>query len=189
MTKKTVAKTDSRNKNKALAEKNVSDVIATLLADKKDSGRDVKADKFCLYMAFGFPIETCARLSGCSMSWAYKLHAKYAKDTKKLIDRVAEIAGQAKDSYQILTKLKLPLIAQLDDLGIAEYRENPRLIVEKPSFLRQLKRVTGVIEEQVVMPTMIPVNVAVRVQSFLEREQQPQLERVVDAEIEEEENG
>lgn len=183
MTEKQVAKTDTiGNDTKQLVEKTVSEVISTVLAEKKGTGRDVKADKFCLYLAFGFPIETCAKLSGCSMSWAYRLHAKYGKNTKKLVERIAEIAGQAKEQYQVLTKLKLPLIAQLDDLGIAEYRENPRLIVEKPGLLRQLKQVSGVIEDESVAPRFVSIENLQIIQNYI-HEQQSVSSQQVEAEV------
>jgi hypothetical protein len=169
--------TKKNNDTKELSTSTVDDAVASILADPKSNKKQKKVDKFCLYLAFGYPVEVCAKLSGCSMSWAYKLHAKYAKDTKMLAERIAEITGQSKDRFHQVSLLRLPQIAQIHGKALKEMEDDPKLAIEKPQLLRQVMNAAGVLDEVLVTPS-IQINLAI-----LQQSQEQLLESVTDIDV------
>ena len=56
----------------------LDDIFTTLTKEQKDKKRMT----FYLYWLFGFPIKTCANVSGYSESYAYNLVHSYKKQPK-----------------------------------------------------------------------------------------------------------
>ena len=134
----------------------LDDIFTRLVKDDPKS----KQKKFYLYYLFGFPIKTCADLSGYSESYSYKLVEKY-KDRPSTRTQVDRILNAFPEHYRAICRLRLPQIAEIDGKALDEYGKDPRLAVDKPQLLKQLKQCAG-IDMNEVAPTknVVTINYA-----------------------------
>jgi Predicted Zn-dependent protease (DUF2268) len=123
-------------------ENELDNLFTELTKDKKDR----KQSTFYLYWLFGFPVKTCADKAGYAESYGYKLVEKYKK-LSKTRHTVDEILNMFPERYKSVCKLRLPQIAQIEGKGLQEYENNPRLVIDKPQLLKQIKQGAGALQD------------------------------------------
>jgi len=114
-----------------------------------------KLYKFCLYYLFGFPMEVCAKKAGYSKTYGYKIVEKYKKQPK-LRQSVDQILNMFPDRYRAVCKMRLPQIAEIEGKALQEYEDNPKLAIDKPQLLKQVKQGGGVDLSEAVQPPKPP---------------------------------
>lgn len=136
-------KADKNNDNEQITDivpqNELDNIFTELTKDKKDSKQSI----FYLYWLFGFPVKTCADKAGYAESYGYKLVEKYKK-VPKLRHMVDEILSMFPERYKSFCKLRLPQIAEIEGKALQEYEKKPRLAIDKPQLLKQLKQGSGV---------------------------------------------
>jgi hypothetical protein len=66
---------------------------------------------------------------------------------------------KVRSNYQDAVAARLPDIAELDSLTLKQYRDNPQLLVDKPSALKHLRQVAAVqAPDGVTMQTNVQIN-------------------------------
>jgi hypothetical protein len=177
MTKK---RNDNRDLTDVVPQDALSDIFTTLTKDKKDEKRMT----FYLYWLFGFPIKTCANVSGYSESYAYNLVHAYKKQPK-LRHKVDEILDMFPERYKSFCKLRLPQIAEIEGKALQEYESDPKLAIRQPQLLKQVKQAGGVdLNEQAQPPKGPTINISecrVWYQQFLPPD--PSKKDIADAEV------
>ena len=67
--------------------------------------------------------------------------------------------------YKSVCKLRLPQVAEIEGKALQEYEDNPKLAIDKPQLLKQVKQGAGVIgDDESPRPDL--KTVTVRVQQF-----------------------
>lgn len=139
-----MAKKVKKSKNtKALTIKDIQPDLDNIFSSLTKEQKDKKRMMFYLYWLFGFPIKSCAKLAGYSESYSYNLVQKYSNQPK-LRQRVDEILNLFPEQYRAVCKLRLPQIAEIEAKALGEYEDKPRLAIDKPQLLKQLKQGSGV---------------------------------------------
>jgi len=117
-----------------------------------------KQYKFYLYYLFGFPIKTCANKAGYAESTGYAMVQKYKKQPK-LRHKVDQILNMFPEQYRAICKLRLPQIAEIEGKSLDEYEKKPRLAIDKPQLLKQLKQAGEVDLGEPTAPPKATINV------------------------------
>ena len=126
-----------------IPEKELDDIFTELTKQKKNSKQSI----FYLYWLFGFPVKTCADKANYAESYGYKLVEKYKK-VPKLRRSVDEILNMFPERYRSVCKLRLPQIAEIEGKALDEYENKPKLAINKPALLKQVKQGAGVLTEE-----------------------------------------
>jgi hypothetical protein len=109
---------------------------------------------------FNLPIRTCAILAGYNKDYGYKLVAEYRK-SPKIRHTIEQIINDMPEQYKAICKLRLVEVADIEGKAIAEYHENPKLAIDKPQLLKQVKQGAGVLsEDERPAPTFINIESA-----------------------------
>ncbi len=114
------------------------EMVSNIMSVKRTGKKLDKRINFHLYRMFGVKTKTAAKLDGYSVNSGYNLVQKF-KNSSKLQHTLAEFIDAMPDHYRSICKARLPLIAEIEGAALAEYRENPKLAINKPTLLRQLK--------------------------------------------------
>ena len=133
------------NKSMALVDENVMDeVVCDLITTSNDKRRDT----FIAYWLFGLSPNKAALKAGYSKSYAQSGVLKALKHSKSLRARIEEFAKIGPERYRQLAQLRLGTIAGIEGAALQEYRANPRLVIDKPQLLKQIKQSSGVLLEE-----------------------------------------
>jgi len=130
---------DSKQLTDVVPQNVIDDIFTTLTKEQKDKKRMT----FYLYWLFGYPIKSCADLSGYSESYAYNLVHAYKKSSK-LRTQVDEVLDLFPERYKSVCRLRLPQIAEIEGLALGEYEKDPKLAIRQPQLLKQVKQAGGV---------------------------------------------
>jgi hypothetical protein len=131
----------------------INEIVSSVIKAKKGSRRD----KFFLYRFFNLPMEICARLSGYSLSYCYKLSEKYQKDSK-LQESFQKLVDVIPDRYRELCKIRLMEMGEIEGRALAEYKKDPQLAIRQPQLLKQLKEAAGILNEADTTVQMVQLN-------------------------------
>jgi len=137
-------KTKKSNENIALIDQDMMDQV---VADLSVNSKDKKRDKFIALWIMGLSAYEAARKAGYSESYARSGVQKQLKRSKNLRERIKDFAKQGPERYRQLCQLRLATIAEVEGAALQEYRDNPRLVINKPQLLRQLKQSGGVLSD------------------------------------------
>jgi hypothetical protein len=118
------------------------EVVANVLHDNKDD----KQAKYFLYRICGLSPRVSARLCNYNEDYGYKLDRKFREDLN-LRSRIEQITGSMPEQYKALCKLRLVEVADIEGRAMTEYKDNPKLAIEKPQLLKQVKQGAGVLSD------------------------------------------
>ena len=106
----------------------------------------------------GIPPQIAAKLCDYHPDYGYKLDRKFRED-HNLRAHIAEITSQIPDQYGELCKLRLLSMAEIEGAALETYRENPKLALDKPQLLKQIKQAAGVLTQDEGPPRPLTVNI------------------------------
>jgi len=119
-------------------------------------GTDREGEYF-MYRQFGLTQEMAAEMAGYNKNSGARLDARY-KESAKLRQKVDNLVNTFADGYRKTLRSWLPQMARIDGAVINEYLANPKLAIDKPQALKQLKQAAGIsFEEQV--PKQATINI------------------------------
>ncbi len=116
----------------------IEKVVQGLINNKKGS----KQEQFYLYYFFGLPINTSAKLAGYSKAYAYKLVQKFKHNPVKR-QGIEQMLNLIPEQYRMVCKARLVDLADIEGKALNEYRKDPRLAIDKPQLLKQVKQGQG----------------------------------------------
>ena len=118
------------------------EVVTNVLRDNKDD----RQAKYFLYRICGLSPRISSRLCNYNEDYGYKLDRKFREDLN-LRTRIEQITGVIPEQYKALCKLRLIEVADIEGKAMAEYLENPKLAIDKPQLLKQVKQGAGVLSD------------------------------------------
>ena len=150
----------TRKKDKAEHSKEIipldeaEEIVANVVGHKGPSNQS----RYFLYRMLGMPPQIAAKLCDYHPDYGYKLDRKFRED-QNLRTRIAKITGQIPSQYAELCKLRLLSMAEIEGAALETYRDNPKLAIDKPQLLKQIKQAAGVLNHDDDQRTPITVNV------------------------------
>jgi len=108
-------------------------------------GRGVgREGAYFMYRAFDLPQVVCEQLAGYAEGVGTRLEKRYKEspEVRSRIDNLDFLGG-----YRKLLRSWLPDMARIDSGIINEYLNDPKLAIDKPQALKQLKQGAGVVFE------------------------------------------
>jgi hypothetical protein len=111
-----------------------------------DEPRERKQLRFMLYILLGLPIKVAGRICGVPDTTAYKWHERMKK-LPKWRHTLDEFLNLMPARYRQLCKLRLFDIVEIEQGAVEEYKQNPRLAIERPQLLKHLKQSSGAVGE------------------------------------------
>ena len=139
MTEKANKDNDSKDITDLVPQSELDSIFTELTKAKKNTKQSI----FYLYWLFGFPVKSCADKAGYAESYGYKLVEKYKK-VPKLRQSVDQILNMFPERYRSVCKLRLPQIAEIEGKALQEYENKPKLAIQKPALLKQVKQAGGI---------------------------------------------
>ena len=130
---------ETNNENTELIDPTIEEVIDNVITLKKGS----KKQRFHMYRMFNLPIKTCAKLSGYKPSYGYQLVREY-RDNPNVARRVQQIISDMPEAYRSICRLRLAQVSDIEGKALEEYEDNPKLAIDKPQLLKQVKQAGGV---------------------------------------------
>jgi hypothetical protein len=112
--------------------------------DKKGSKADQRR-KYCTLRLFGLSVQDASKSIGYLERYGYELDKKFQKDSE-FAQSVLEFFNSFPDKYRTFAKSTLLPIAQIEQSALVEYAKDPKLAINKPQLLKQLKQGAGVLE-------------------------------------------
>jgi len=130
------------------------EIVANVLQTK---GEDDRQSKYFLYRMLGLSPKIAARLCNYNEDYGYKLDRKFREDLN-LRARIEQITGVIPEQYRALCKLRLLEVAEIEGKAMTEYKSNPKLAIDKPQLLKQVKQVAGLLpDDDVPKPSTINI--------------------------------
>jgi hypothetical protein len=136
-----------------ISQETAEEIVSGVLHEKK-GGRQ---EKYFLYRILGLPPRISASLCNFNQDYGYKLDRKFREDLN-LRARISKITGSIPEQYENLCKLRLVDVAEIDGKALAEYRNDPKLAIQKPQLLKQIKQAAKVLADD-DKPTTVFVNI------------------------------
>jgi len=103
-------------------------------------------------------MQTCVDKAGYAKSYGYKLVEQW-KNKPNLRHKVDQILNMFPEQYHAICKLRLPQIAEIEGKALDEYEKKPRLAIDKPQMLKQLKQGAGVDLGEAPPPRPVTINI------------------------------
>lgn len=118
-----------------------------------------RKQQFYMYHMFNLPINLCAKLCGYKPGYGYQLNRELKNDPK-VRQSVEQILSDMPKAYRSICKARLLQIANIEGKGLNEYENNPKLTIDKPQLLKQIKQGAGVnLNEEEPAPKQPTVNI------------------------------
>jgi hypothetical protein len=157
-----MAKKDANTwKNKELIPIDMAEEVVTNVLRSHNDDRQAK---YFLYRICGLSPKISARLCNYNEDYSYKLDRKFRED-HNLRARIEQITGSIPEQYKALCKLRLVEVADIEGKAMAEYKDNPKLAIDKPQLLKQVKQGAGVLsDDDQPAPTFINIE---RIQALM----------------------
>jgi hypothetical protein len=134
---------DKSNNTEGITDLVPQNELDDILKDLTNKDPKSKLYKFCSYWLFGYPIKVCANKAGYSEAYGYKIVQRYKKQPK-LRQSVDQILNMFPERYRSVCKLRLPQIAEIEGKALQRYEDKPKLAIDKPQLLKQIKQGAGV---------------------------------------------
>jgi hypothetical protein len=158
MTKKketrTLTCTENGNQDKELTvEKAIATLADYVVVEKDLEKRQTEITIFTGWFN-GLSLTKCAKLAGCSVSWASKLVKKYSQNGvyRREIDSYFDAI---RDRFKNSQLLRLFRVGQIQDKALNEMEDKPVLAIKHPAMLRDVMKVSGVLAEESAPPVQI----------------------------------
>jgi hypothetical protein len=155
--KKTIDEEKHYDSNELESEKlyEAEKLVSTVLSEKNiDSPRA----KYFLFRILGLSPQIAAKACDYHPDYGYKLDKKFRND-HNLRSLAEKITGSIPEQYKALCKLRLVDVAEIETRALAEYKDNPKLAIDKPQLLKQVKQGAGVVGDDDSRPLNV-VNIA-----------------------------
>ena len=136
---------ENNNEIEVIDEPIIQEIVSGVIKHRDGNKQDI----FYLYMFFGLPIKTCAKLAGYQLNYAYKLVQKY-KHNAITRERLSEITNLFPEQYKSICKLRLAEMADIEGAALNEYRRDPKLAIDRPALLKQIKQGAGVLTDDAI---------------------------------------
>ena len=130
---------ETNNENTELIDPAIEEIIDNVITLKKGS----KKQRFHMYRMFNLPIKTCAKLAGYKPSYGYQLVREY-RDNPNVARTVQQIISDMPEAYRSVCRLRLAQVAEIEGKALDEYEGDPKLAIDKPQLLKQVKQAGGV---------------------------------------------
>lgn len=98
---------------------------------------------YCMTKLLGMGRGRSAELCGVSKMRGSRVFEKIQKN-EAFRNKCEGFISKIRAGYQDAVAARLPDIAELDSLTLKQYRDNPQLLVDKPSALKHLRQVANV---------------------------------------------
>lgn len=134
---------ETTNDNKQLVPAGIVDEV---IAEVGSATGDERRTKFCLYYMLGLPVIKAAEKSGFSLTSGgiYQAIKRkggwFEKESQAILSNLPA-------RYQDVCKARLLTIAEVEGKALAEYNKNPKLAIERPALLKQMKQSGGVLSD------------------------------------------
>jgi hypothetical protein len=151
--------TDLANIDNNLINPEVEEIVHNVATIKGST----KKQRFHMYRMFNLPIKTCAKLAGYSDEYGYQLVREY-KYNPKVRHSVEQILSDMPEAYRSVCRIRLPQIANIEGKALQEYENDPKLAIDKPQLLKQVKQAGGVDLNEHVQPPKAPT---INIKEFL----------------------
>jgi hypothetical protein len=141
-----------KQQNKELVPVDAAQEMVNTLVTARNWDNQVK---FSIYRLFGLPVREAAKLTGFSDKYGYKVNSMLKNDDK-LKSRVERILSDFPDKYRLVCKARLPWLSEIEGKALAEYDEDPKLMIQKPQLAKQIKQAAGALPQDIppVQPTI-----------------------------------
>ena len=155
--------TTNSNVPNNITEKEVTEIITNIAKVKPID----KKQRFHMYRLFNLPIYLCAKLAGYSKEYGYKLVREYKDDTN-VRQRVEKIINDMPNAYRNVCKLRLMKVSEIEGKALQEYDDDPKLAIDKPQLLKQVKKGAGVeLGDQAQAPQTISIEQVTLIQNMV----------------------
>ena len=144
----------ANNENETLIDPAIEEIIDNVITLKKGS----KKQRFHMYRMFNLPIKTCAKLAGYKPSYGYQLVREY-RDNPNVARSVQQIISDMPEAYRTICKLRLAQVSDIEGKALDEYEDNPKLAIDKPQLLKQVKQAGGVDLNEQDQPVKQTINI------------------------------
>ena len=107
------------------------------------------ADRVCQFFVYYFnnlAVKQCAALCDYKLGTAYALLKRYQREPK-LRERVHAFLGTAPDEFRVVGQARLHKVASIHGKVLDLFEANPQLAAEKPTILKQVMQVAGVLHD------------------------------------------
>ena len=141
---KEVVKTDNNTEGLSsnLIDPEVEEIVNSIIQLKKGN----RKHRFHLYRMFNLPISSCARLAGYSANHGYRL-VKEFENSGKTRRTVEKFLNSMPESYKGICKLQLARISQIESAALEAYENDPKLVINRPALLKQVKQGAGILSD------------------------------------------
>jgi hypothetical protein len=95
---------------------------------------------------FGLPPKIAAESAGYNKDYAYKMDSEY-KHNPEIRRSIERIVDKMPDRYRQVCKLRLAQISEIEAEALREYQDNPKLAIDKPQLLKQVKQGASVLSD------------------------------------------
>jgi hypothetical protein len=144
----------SKESNQLIHVDEADEIISNVVKYKGNSNQD----RYFLYRMLGMPPQIAAKLCDYHPDYGYKLDRKL-RENQNLRARIAQITGQIPEQYGELCKLRLLSMAEIEGAALETYRDNPKLAIDKPQLLKQIKQAAGVLDHDDNQSRPLTVNI------------------------------
>jgi len=145
---------ETNNENTELIDPAIEEIIDNVITLKKGS----KKQRFHMYRMFNLPIKTCAKLAGYKPSYGYQLVREY-RDNPIVARTVQQIISDMPEAYRTVCRLRLAQVSDIEGKALDEYEDNPKLAIDKPQLLKQVKQGGGVDLSEKDTPQTTTINI------------------------------
>ena len=107
--------------------------------------------KYHLYRMFGLSPKIAAESAGYNKDYAYKMDSEY-KHNPDIRQSIERIVDKMPERYRQVCKLRLAQISEIEAEALREYQDNPKLAIDKPQLLKQVKQGASVLSDEEEKP-------------------------------------
>jgi hypothetical protein len=157
------------------------DMVESVVKDIASNSQVKQIDETILRWLLGSDMKAAALASGYSQSYAesgVQKRIKAALQGKDFVEggskrskiwreRLEIICGTLPDRYRQLCQLRLPTIAKIEGKALEMMEDDPKLAIEKPTLLRQVKQAAGALTDESPAPRGLNISHLTLIQNAL----------------------
>lgn len=147
------------------------ETVEAILSAKKHDDKHKKWLKFHLLRMFNVPTQLSAKIAGYHENYGYRLLNKY-RNQPKIRESLKRFINDLPDDYRNVCALRLPQVAAIEGKVLQKYEKDPKLAIDKPQLLKQIKQGAGIDLHEGQTPTVgtININVAKQIQTMIKQD-------------------
>jgi hypothetical protein len=140
-------KDEKGNSDKELTLENAISILSDQIVDEKDLEKHEKQVRLFLGWFNGLSVTKSAKIAGYSVAHASRLLQKYQKD-REFRGEINSYFDALPDRFKNFEKLKLHQVGRIQQKALDRMEENPELAIKHRGILKDIMKVTGVLEEE-----------------------------------------